>query len=211
MAGAAPAGRTLHIGLPHLAVPGATLLDCAHPDASVFADEDLMPFADASFARITALMTLHGVNDLPGALLLCRRMLIPGGHFVAAFPAGQSLGAVRAAFLEADAAAGGSVAPRVGPTVDPAQGAALLQRAGFVDPVAEVESLTVRYRTLADLARDVRANGDSGWLAARGRRFTTRTRWLAAERQFCAHAEADGKVPVGVQILILSGKAPARG
>ena len=153
-------------------------------------------------------MTLHGVNDLPGALLLCRRMLLPGGHFAAAFPAGHCLGAVRQAFLEADSAQGGSVSPRVGPTVDPAQGAGLLQRAGFVDPVGDVETLTVRYRSLADLARDVRANGDSGWLEARSRHFTSKARWAAAEAIFQKQAEADGKVPVSLQILYLSAKAP---
>ena len=49
--------------------------------------------------------------------------------------------------------AGGGVPARLGPTVDPAEAAGLLQRAGFVEPVAEVETLTLRYRSLADLAR----------------------------------------------------------
>ncbi|WP_272492464.1 methyltransferase domain-containing protein [Sandaracinobacteroides sayramensis] len=209
--GPAPEGPSLRIGLLLPPPPGTTGLD---PSARLAAlhgglqgDEDQRHFPDESFAHITALMTLHGVNDLPGALLLCRRALKPGGRFQAVFPAGFSAGLVRDAFLDADIAAGGGVPPRLGPTVDPAEAAGLLQRAGFQEPVAEVETLTLRYRTLADFARDARAHGDSGWLAARARGLTTPRRWALAEAAFAAHAGADGRVPVEVQLLHLSGRA----
>ena len=209
--GAAPEGRELWIGL-MLPPPGVVGLDpsprlaAAHGGRS--GDEDQRHFTDGRFARITAFMTLHGVNDLPGALLLARRALAPEGRFQAAFPGGYSLGAVRDAFLAADAAAGGGVPARLGPSVDPAEAAGLLQRAGFVDPVVEVETLTLRYRSLADLARDVRAHGDSGWLAGRARGLTTPRRWAAAETMFAQGADADGRIGVEVQILYLSARAP---
>jgi SAM-dependent methyltransferase len=208
--GDAPDGLELMIGLLHPPAPHVVGLDpspllAARHGAKV-GEEDARHFEDASFARVTAMMTLHGVNDLPGALLLCRRLLMPGGRFQAALPAGFSLGAVREAFLTADVAAGGGVPARLGPTVDPAEAAGLLQRAGFVEPVVEVETLTLRYRSLADLARDVRAHGDSGWLNGRARGLTTPRRWAAAEVAFAEAAEADGRVPVAVQILYLSGR-----
>lgn len=209
--GAGPDGPELRIGLLLPPPAGATGLDPSPALAGLWegvaGDEDQRHFPDGRFARITAFMTLHGVNDLPGALLLCRRMLMPGGRFQAAFPAGFSAGVVRDAFLDADIASGTGVPPRLGPTVDPAEAAGLLQRAGFVEPVAEVETLTLRYRTLADFARDARAHGDTGWLAARGRGLTTPRRWAIAEAAFASHAGPDGRVPVDVQILYLSGKA----
>ncbi|MGL6043689.1 MAG: methyltransferase domain-containing protein [Sandaracinobacteroides sp.] len=212
MLGAAPNGPELRIGLLLPRPEGVEGLDpspmLAAKSGSASGDEDMRHFADESFARITAFMTLHGVNDLPGALVLGRRALRPGGVFQAAFPAGFSLSAVRDAFLEADVAAGGGVSPRVGPTVDPAGAAGLLQRAGFVEPVAEVDTLTLRYRSLRDLALDVRAHGDSGWLASRGRGLTTPKRWAAAEARFRRGAEADGKTAVEVQILYLAARAP---
>ena len=209
--GTAPEGPELWIGL-MLPPPGVEGLDpsphLAAAHGGLTGDEDQRHFADSHFARITAFMTLHGVNDLPGALLLCRRALMPGGRFQAAFPAGFSLGVVREAFLEADVSAGGGVSARVGPTVDPAEAAGLLQRAGFLDPVAEVDTLTLRYQSLTDLARDVRAHGDSGWLASRAHGLTTPRRWAAAEAVFARDAAADGRVGVEVQILYLSAKAP---
>ena len=210
--GPCPDGEALWIGLLGGLPPGAAGLDpspvLAARHGGVAGDEDTRHFEDGRFAHVTAFMTLHGVNDLPGALILCRRALVPGGRFQAAFPAGLSLADVRAAFLAADVAAGLGVAPRVGPTVDPAEAAGLLQRAGFVEPVAEVDTLKLRYGSLRDLAQDVRAHGDSGWLATRARGLTTPTRWAAAEAAFAQGADADGRVTVEVQILYLSGKVP---
>src|SRR3546814_1803016 len=57
----------------------------------VQADEDALPFADASFDLIIACGTLESVNDLPGALILIRRILRPDGLFLAAFAGAGSL------------------------------------------------------------------------------------------------------------------------
>ncbi|MGQ5702716.1 class I SAM-dependent methyltransferase [Sandaracinobacteroides sp. A072] len=210
--GPVPDGPALRIGL---MVPPPQGVICADPGfdlarrhGGVQCDEDRLPFADAAFAHIVGLMTLHGVNDLPGALILCRRALKPGGRFQAAFPAGLSLGGVRQAFLAADMQSGRGVPVRLGPAVDPAEAAGLLQRAGFVDPVAEVETLRLRFASLAALARDVRAHGDSGWLAARARGLTTPRRWMLAERAFAEGADPDGRIGVDLQILYLSARAP---
>ncbi|WP_448582109.1 hypothetical protein [Thermaurantiacus sp.] len=170
-------------------------------------EEDSLPFGDSALARIRSVMLLHGVNDLPGALVLARRALVSGGRWLAVFPAGMALPQVRAAFLEADMAAG-AIAARVGPTVDPAQSAALLQRAGFVEPVAEVVEVRARYPDLATLARDARAMGETGWLARRSRVPMTRGRWAAAEAAFAQGAEADGKVTVTLELLFLSARKP---
>lgn len=214
---AAPAGPWLQIGLLAPAGEGAIGMDPALGPAAcwrraggmaVQADEDRLPFADHKLARISALMTLHGVNDLPGALILMRRALMPGGRLVAALPAGFSLGPLREALLAADAAAGHGAAVRLGPTVDPAEAAGLLQRAGFLEPVADVDTLTVRTASLARLVADIRAMGDSGWLVARARGLMTPRRWALAEAHFQAAAEPDGRVPVPVQLLYLSARAP---
>ncbi|MCS6986359.1 MAG: hypothetical protein NZM40_02830 [Sphingomonadaceae bacterium] len=188
---------TADLALPRLPPAGARLL----------LEEDRLPIAAGALAMIRSVLMWHGVNDLPGALVLARRALMPGGRLLAVFPAGVCLEAVRRAFLEADLEVGGRVPPRVGPTVDPAQGAALLQRAGFAEPVADVMQVTARYRDLAALARDARAMGETGWLAARDRRPTTRARWAAAEAAF-ARLGRDGRTEVAIELLFLAARAP---
>ena len=203
---AAPDGPILSIGGPLGAGEAGVVCDIAPVDGvDVVCEEDRLPFADGAFARVRALFCLHGVNDLPGALLLARRALMRGGRFAAVFPGGVVVPEVRAALFAADTAAGG-ISARVGPTVDPAEAAGLLVRAGFVEPVTEVVTVTARYPSLAGFARDARAHGATGWLAARDRRPMTRARWAAAEEAFAQGAEADGKVPVSLELLFLSAR-----
>jgi SAM-dependent methyltransferase len=207
-----PDGPVLTLGAGPFTPPGHIAADIVRerlPAAGVrlLCSEDSLPFADSTLARIRSVMLLHGVNDLPGALVLARRALVSGGRWLAVFPAGLALPQVRTAFVEADVAAGG-VAARVGPTVDPEQGAGLLQRAGFVDPVAEVVEVRARYPDLVTLARDARAMGETGWLAARSRLPMTRGRWAAAEAAFSRTAGPDGKVTVTLELLFLSARRP---
>lgn len=175
---------------------------------AVQADEDRLPFADASFGLVVSAGALHGVNDLPGALTQVRRVLRPGGRLVAAFVGGEALLQLRRALLEAEDALLGRAAARVGPTVDPAQAAALLARAGFAQPVADVETLTARYASLDALARELRGMGETGWLAARPRAPMRRGLWAEAAGRFAALADADGRVRVTAQLLVMTGRAP---
>jgi NADH dehydrogenase [ubiquinone] 1 alpha subcomplex assembly factor 5 len=173
---------------------------------AVQCDEDRLPFRDRSFALVRSALVLHGVNDVPGALALTRRALMDDGWFLGVLLGGFALAAVRRAFIDADLAGGGGIAIRIGPSIDPAEAAGLLQRAGFRDPVVEVETVTARYRNLADVARDARAMGETGWLAARSRRPTTAARWAEAEQAFARQREDDGKVPVSAQLVYLSAR-----
>lgn len=208
-----PPGPILDWGAALAAPPGHPVLraDLARarlPAAGLrlVAEEDRLPLADACLAAIRSVLMLHGVNDLPGALLLARRALVPGGRFLAVLVAGAALPELRAAMLAGDMAAGGGVAARVGPTVDPAEGASLLQRAGFAEPVAEVAQVSARYGSLAALAHDLRAMGETGWLAARSRVPLTRAAWAAAEAAFARGAGADGKVTVTAELLFLAAR-----
>ena len=51
--------------------------------AAFVADEEYLPVADASVDLVLSNLSLHWVNDLPGALTQIRRALKPDGLFVA--------------------------------------------------------------------------------------------------------------------------------
>lgn len=177
----------------------------------VVCDEDRLPFADGSFDLVVSAGSLHGVNDLPGALVQVRRALKPDGLFLAAFPAGDTLSPLRRAFLEAEGELRGGVTPRVSPMVDTAQAAGLLQRAGFAMPVADIDTRMVRYPNLFRLMADLRGMGEASYLSARGRGGLRRDVLAAAAERFQEAADADGRVAVPVQIVHLAGWAPAPG
>jgi len=68
----------------------------------VAADEEALPFADASLDLLVSVLALQFVNDLPGTLIQIRRALRPDGLFMAALIGGESLAELRSAFAEAE-------------------------------------------------------------------------------------------------------------
>lgn len=199
----------LDLGGPRRLYPAAIRLGLAPGDVDVVADEDRLPFADASFDLVVAAGGLASVSDLPGALVQVRRVLRPDGLFVAAFVGGMTLAELRADLLDADIAVTGGAAPRTAPMVEAQAAAGLLQRAGFAMPVADVERLTVRYGSLFALLDDLTAMGARSALASRA---PLRCAVLAqAAASFATRADADGKTGVTVEIIHLAGWAPAPG
>lgn len=175
----------------------------------VIADEEALPFRDASLDLVVSGLALHFANDLPGVLAQIRRALKPDGLFVAALLGGETLTELRQSFAGAESEIEGGASPRVAPFADLRQVGALLQRAGFALPVIDVERVTVRYNAVFDLVQDLRRMGASNALVAR-RRVPLRRATLMRMADIYAQrfADADGRIRATFDILWLSGWAP---
>jgi len=178
----------------------------------VAADPDLVPFRDGSFDLVVSLLTLHWVGDLPGALVQIRRVLQPGGLFLAAMFGGSTLVELRTVLIEAELIEEGGASPRVSPAAELGDVAGLLLRTKFAMPVADAEKVTVTYPDALALMRDLRGMGETNALAAR-RRTPLRRATLA--RASLLYAERfglpDGRIPATFEILFLTGWAPEPG
>lgn len=177
------------------------------PRPAVAADEEWLPFAPGSFDLIVSALSLHWVNDLPGALLQIRRALAPDGLFLAALPGPATLAGLRAALLAAEAEVAGGASPRLAPLPDLAAAAGLLQRAGFALPVADAETLTVSYPDADALFAELRALGETNALAARSRRPAPRRLFAAAAARL--PRDGEGRIAVPLELITLTGWAPA--
>lgn len=179
---------------------------------SIVADEETLPFAEASFDLVASVLTLHATNDLPGALIQIRHALEPGGVFVAALFGGATLGELRRALAAGEAEILGGASPRVAPFADVRDMGALLQRTGFAMPVADMERTSVRYRSFATLAQDLRTLGETNSLAGRSRRPLRRAVLAAALAHYAANdSDSEGRLMATFDILYLTGHAPATG
>ena len=167
-----------------------------------------LPVPDQSQDLIVSLMSLHWANDLPGALSQIRRALRPDGLFLGALLGAGTLKELRAVLTQAELEIRGGAQARVSPFADGFDGAALLQRAGFALPVADVDRLTVRYPDLYALIRDLRAMGETNALAGPIRPITRGMLARAAELYAERFAEADGRLPATFEIIHLAGWAP---
>ncbi|MDH7971079.1 methyltransferase domain-containing protein [Sphingomonas sp. AR_OL41] len=170
----------------------------------IHADEDQPCFADGTFDLVVSAGVLDSVNDLPGALALVRRALRPDGLFLAAFTGAGSLATLRAVLRDAE---GDRPAARLHPQIDVRSAGDLLVRAGFALPVADVETLTVRYAGLGRLLGDLRGMGVSNVL--RDRRPLRRDILTRAAQAFADRADPDGRTAERFDIVYLTGWAPA--
>ncbi|MBN9508215.1 MAG: methyltransferase domain-containing protein, partial [Alphaproteobacteria bacterium] len=163
---------------------------------------------DASFDLIVASLALHWINDLPGALIQLRRALCPGGLFLASIPLLGTLAELRAALTEAEAALTGGAAPRVSPFPDLRDCAGLLQRAGFVMPVADAEEARLLYADPLALLRDLQAAGEANATVLRSRRIPPRALFPTA---LAALPRAEGRFAVTLRLGFLTGWAADSG
>ena len=201
------AGKTTKfLPLPGPPPPGGREDFLLFPDLCVAADEEFLPFGPASFDLIVASLSLHAVNDLPGALIQLRRALKPDGLLLASMPALGTLSELRSALTEAETALTGGVSPRVSPFPELRDCAGLLQRAGFAVPVADMEEIRLLYANPLALLQDLRAAGEGNAVRLRDRRTPPRGLFPAA---LAALPTEDGRVAVSLRMAMLTGWAPS--
>jgi SAM-dependent methyltransferase len=211
--------RALDLGTPGDVVRGAllasgkvaTVVATGAWDSSgaIVADAEALPFRDEAFDLVVSGLALQFVNDLPGTLVQVRRALRPDGLFLGALMGGETLTELRQSFAAAEAEIEDGVSPRVAPFADLRDLGALLQRAGFALPVADVDRVTARYESPLALMHDLRRMGATNALVERQRRplrrdTLARMMELYGER----FADADGRIRATFEIVWLSGWAP---
>src|SRR5271169_3393586 len=208
-------GEAVRAALSSLGSVGAIVRADAVPDSGkrqeklVAADEEALPFGDATLDLVVSALALQFVNDLPGVLVQIRRALKPDGLLLAALLGGETLTELRQSFAEAESDIEGGVSPRVAPFADLRDLGALLQRAGFALPVTDVDRVTVRYDSVFGLMHDLRRMGATNALLARRRTPLKRaTLQRMAEIYAQRFADDDGRVRATFEIVWLSGWAP---
>jgi SAM-dependent methyltransferase len=176
----------------------------------VVADEERLPFAPASLDLVVSTLGLHWTNDVVGALIQIRRALKPDSLFIGAFLGGVTLTELRQSLVAAEIEILGGAGSRVSPFADAADAAVLLDRAGFRQPVTDVDRVTVTYEHPLRLLADLRQMGETSVLAERHPRPLTRALLARAAALYVERfADADGRVPATFEILTLTGWTPA--
>lgn len=211
-------GRALDVGgrgvvAPMLRARGIEVVSCDLSAAmaarsgglAVAADEEFLPFADGSFDLIVASLSLHWINDLPGALLQLRRALRPEGLFLASAPALGTLAELRQALTSIESELTGGVSPRVSPFPELRDCAGLLQRAGFALPVADLDEIRLLYAEPFALLRELRAAGETNAVRLRERRTPLRELFPMA---LAAIPTVGDRMPATLRMAMMTGWAP---
>jgi malonyl-CoA O-methyltransferase len=165
------------------------------------ADATALPLADASVDLVYANFLLPYLAEPADLFDEVRRVLKPRGYFVFSTLGAGTLEALKEVFAAVDHR------PHVIEFQDFHDVGDALSRSGFVAPVLDAERLTVTYRDLKDLCRDLRVSAAP--LPANARKTLTGTRrWAAATAEFARRRQADGRVPVGCELVYGQAWAP---
>ncbi|TWH28898.1 MULTISPECIES: methyltransferase domain-containing protein [unclassified Aminobacter] len=170
---------------------------------------ETVPFEPESIDLAVSLYALHEMNDVPGMLVQIRRALRPDGLFLGCMAGNGTLAELREALLAAETELYGGASPRVFPFTDVRDAGGLLQRAGLALPVADLETVTVRYDSMFGLIRDLRAMGATNVLVQRGRKPASKALFLRAAEIYAERfSDPDGRVRATFATIWLSGWAP---
>ncbi|APG48828.1 methyltransferase domain-containing protein [Phaeobacter porticola] len=195
---------------PALVAPFAEGWESCLPHAKHVADDDTLDLEVGSHDLVVHAMSLHWANDPVGQLIQCHRALTEDGLLLVLMLGGQTLNELRSALATAETQLSGGLSPRVAPMGEVRDLGALLQRAGFALPVADVVPLTAKYRDLLHLMQELRGMGETNALAQRQKGATPRRLFNKAEEIYReTYATDDSLLPATFELICLTGWSPS--
>lgn len=179
------------------------------PDCAIVSEQETLPLQPATHDLVVHAMGLHWANDPVGQLIQCHRALKPDGLFLGVCFGGQTLHELRACLAEAEVAQTGGLSPRIAPMGEVRDLGALLQRAGFALPVADVLTQRVEYKSPLHLMHDLRAMGETNALTGRLRAPTRKAIMMDAMARYqSAFGTDSGRICTTFDLVFLAGWAP---
>jgi malonyl-CoA O-methyltransferase len=130
-----------------------------------------LAFSTGAFDLVWSNLALQWINEPPIAFAEFHRVLRVGGLLMFTTLGPDTLAELRAAFATVDRA------PHVSRFIDMHDLGDVLVHAGFVEPVMDMERLTLTYADADALMRDLKATGARNAAAGRRRALTGRRRW----------------------------------
>ena len=165
------------------------------------ADARRLPFETASFDLVFTSLMLQWVRPLDAALGEIRRVLRPGGLLLASSFGPLTLQELRLAWAAADDGV------HVNEFVDMLDFGSALQRAGYIEPVLDVDRHLRHYPDAAALMHSIKAIGAHNVHAARRRGLTGRHAFARMMQAYEAQRGAAG-LPATWQVVYAVAWAP---
>ena len=171
-----------------------------------FACADLcrLPLADASVDLLFCNLVLQWCDELDLALTELRRVLRPHGLLTFTTFGPDTLRELRAAWAAVDASV------HVHDFLDMHDVGDAIVRAGFAEPVLDVEMYTLTYPESRGVLRDLKAIGAHNASTGRNRSLTGRGRFAAFEAAY-ERFRRDGSVPATYEVVYAQAWGPSAG
>ncbi|XP_075781767.1 arginine-hydroxylase NDUFAF5, mitochondrial isoform X2 [Pelodiscus sinensis] len=175
------------------------------PTFSVIADEEFLPFKEDTFDLVVSSLSLHWVNDLPGAFREIHQVLKPNGVFIGAMFGGETLYELRCSLQLAELEREGGFAPHISPFTAVTDLGHLLGRAGFNTLTVDTDEIQVNYPGMFEIMEDLQGMGESNCSWNRKHMLHRETMLAAAAIYQEMYGNNDGSVPATFQIYYMIG------
>jgi hypothetical protein len=169
--------------------------------------EDAWQPEPQTYDLVVAVGTLDTVNDLPRALVILRWAMQAEGLFLGAISGGETLPRLRSAMREADRVSGAAT-PHVHPRIEASALAPLLANAGLIDPVVDIDRVSVSYGSFERLIGDLRRMAATNVLAQRSQTPLSKRAYAAAAAAFSGSGHGERTIET-FEILHFACWAPA--
>lgn len=160
----------------------------------VNAEVENLPFADASVELIISGLTLQWCQDLPKVFAEFRRVLAPGGLLLFSSFGPDTLKELRQSWAEVDDKA------HVNEFADMHDVGDALMQSGFADPVMDMEMLTVTYKDVKTVMKDLKQIGAHNVMQGRSHNITGKNK-LQKMIQSYEQFRVDDVLPVTHEIV----------
>lgn len=161
----------------------------------VCADAEQLPFADGSCDMLFSSLALQWCNDLEQTFREFRRVLRPGGMVLFATFGPDTLKELRASWSQVDGYQHVSRFPDMHDVGD------AMLRAGLAEPVMDVEHITLTYREVRTLMRDLKEIGARNAASGRNRGLTGKQQLRAMNAAYEQFRSDDGLLPATYEVV----------
>lgn len=158
------------------------------------AEVENIPLADASVDLVISGLTIQWCQDLPKVFKEFKRILAPGGLLLFSSFGPDTLKELRQSWAEVDELA------HVNAFADMHDVGDALMQSGFADPVMDMEMLTMTYKDVKTVMRDLKQIGAHNVMQGRSHNITGKTKlqkMIQAYEQF----RVDNVLPVSHEIV----------
>ncbi len=176
-----------------------TMVDTTIAD-TVCADVHNLPFADNSYDIVFANMLLHWSNE-SDVFLEARRVLKPGGLLLMSCLGETSLFELKHAFNEIDDKPHVHSFPALHDLGDQ------LLKTGFADVVVNAEVITLTYKDVRSLMKDIKASGGH-FVDEKRRKSLMPSKQLGRLEKAYESFRENGRLPASYEIVYLRAKTP---
>lgn len=171
-----------------------SLLTGRSPPAAVCGDIEQLPLTAGSIGMVWSNLALQWVHDLQHAFGEMRRVLAPGGLLMFSTFGPDTLRELRAAY------AGTDRHTHVNRFIDMHDIGDMLVKAGFADPVMDMETFTLTYAEVRELMRDLKAIGAHNVTQGRPAGLSGKTLLRSVAQNYEA-LRRDGRLPATFEVV----------